>query len=78
MSPWCPRALRRPRVPAGEQDESLCKSYISQLKDIRLQLESCESRTVHRLRLPLEADPLRECAQRQAEQQVCDTRVTRV
>ncbi|KAM4792507.1 plectin isoform 21-T22 [Cyanocitta cristata] len=53
----------------GEQDESLCKSYISQLKDIRLQLESCESRTVHRLRLPLEADPLRECAQRQAEQQ---------
>ncbi|XP_066193789.1 plectin isoform X14 [Sylvia atricapilla] len=53
----------------GEQDESLCRSYISQLKDIRLQLESCESRTVHRLRLPLEADPLRECAQRQAEQQ---------
>ncbi|XP_064529827.1 plectin isoform X16 [Pseudopipra pipra] len=53
----------------GEQDESLCKSYISQLKDIRLQLESCESRTVHRLRLPLDADPLRECAQRQAEQQ---------
>ncbi|XP_068861788.1 plectin-like isoform X8 [Aphelocoma coerulescens] len=53
----------------GEQDESLCKSYISQLKDIRLQLESCENRTVHRLRLPLEADPLRECAQRQAEQQ---------
>ncbi|XP_041336391.1 plectin-like, partial [Pyrgilauda ruficollis] len=53
----------------GEQDESLCKSYISQLKDIRLQLESCESRTVHRLRLPLKADPLRECAQRQAEQQ---------
>ncbi|XP_059706904.1 plectin [Haemorhous mexicanus] len=53
----------------GEQDESLCKSYISQLKDIRLQLESCENRTVHRLRLPLKADPLRECAQRQAEQQ---------
>nr|XP_041569976.1 plectin [Taeniopygia guttata] len=53
----------------GEQDESLCRSYISQLKDIRLQLESCESRTVHRLRLPLKADPLRECAQRQAEQQ---------
>ncbi|KAJ7399742.1 Plectin [Pitangus sulphuratus] len=53
----------------GEQDESLCKSYISQLKDIRLQLENCESRTVHRLRLPLDTDPLRECAQRQAEQQ---------
>ncbi|RMC22559.1 hypothetical protein DUI87_00436 [Hirundo rustica rustica] len=55
---------------AREQDESLCRSYISQLKDIRLRLESCESRTVHRLRLPLQADALRDCAQRQAEQQV--------
>ncbi|XP_029813904.1 plectin-like, partial [Manacus vitellinus] len=69
VSPWCPAVLSPPCVPPGEQDESLCKSYISQLKDIRLQLESCESRTVHRLRLPLDADPLRECAQRQAEQQ---------
>ncbi|XP_064910841.1 plectin isoform X36 [Columba livia] len=53
----------------GEQDESLCKSYISQLKDIRLQLESCESRTIHRIRLPLDKDPARECAQRISEQQ---------
>ncbi|XP_059579588.1 plectin isoform X12 [Alligator mississippiensis] len=53
----------------GEQDESLCKSYISQLKDIRLQLEGCESRTIHRIRLPLEKDPAKECAQRMSEQQ---------
>ncbi|CAM9306108.1 unnamed protein product [Bubo scandiacus] len=53
----------------GEQDESLCRSYISQLKDIRLQLEGCETRTVHKIRLPLDKDPLQECAQRIAEQQ---------
>ncbi|XP_010218287.1 PREDICTED: plectin, partial [Tinamus guttatus] len=53
----------------GEQDESLCKSYISQLKDIRLQLEGCESRTIHRIRLPLDKDPVKECAQRISEQQ---------
>ncbi|XP_030409962.1 plectin isoform X6 [Gopherus evgoodei] len=53
----------------GEQDESMCKSYISQLKDIRLQLESCESRTVHKIRAPLDKDPVKECAQRISEQQ---------
>ncbi|KAM6209474.1 plectin isoform 2-T2 [Sarcoramphus papa] len=53
----------------GEQDESLCKNYISQLKDIRLQLESCETRTIHKIRLPLDKDPVKECAQRITEQQ---------
>ncbi|XP_043363133.1 plectin isoform X9 [Dermochelys coriacea] len=53
----------------GEQDESMCKSYISQLKDIRLQLEGCESRTVHKIRAPLDKDPVKECAQRISEQQ---------
>ncbi|XP_067146147.1 plectin [Apteryx mantelli] len=53
----------------GEQDESLCKNYISQLKDIRLQLESCETRTIHKIRLPLDKDPVKECAQRISEQQ---------
>ncbi|XP_056189077.1 plectin isoform X17 [Falco biarmicus] len=53
----------------GEQDESLCKSYISHLKDIRLQLESCETRTIHKIRLPLDKDPVKECAQRITEQQ---------
>ncbi|XP_077208971.1 LOW QUALITY PROTEIN: plectin-like [Paroedura picta] len=53
----------------GEQEESLCRNYISQLKDIRLQLEGCESRTVHRIRLPLDQDPAKECAQRISDQQ---------
>ncbi|XP_054841177.1 plectin isoform X4 [Eublepharis macularius] len=53
----------------GEQEESLCRNYISQLKDIRLQLEGCESRTIHKIRLPLDKDPARECAQRISDQQ---------
>ncbi|XP_051015740.1 LOW QUALITY PROTEIN: plectin [Acomys russatus] len=53
----------------GEQEESRCQRCISELKDIRLQLEACETRTVHRLRLPLGKEPARECAQRIAEQQ---------
>ncbi|XP_049621507.1 plectin isoform X1 [Suncus etruscus] len=53
----------------GEQEESQCQRYISELKDIRLQLEACESRTVHRLRMPLDKEPARECAQRITEQQ---------
>ena len=53
----------------GEQEESRCQRCISELKDIRLQLEACETRTVHRLRLPLDKEPARECAQRIAEQQ---------
>ncbi|XP_053415519.1 plectin isoform X17 [Nycticebus coucang] len=53
----------------GEQEESRCQRCISELKDIRLQLEAWETRTVHRLRLPLDKEPARECAQRIAEQQ---------
>ncbi|XP_054446547.1 plectin isoform X3 [Pteronotus mesoamericanus] len=53
----------------GEQEESRCQRCISELRDIRLQLEACETRTVHRLRLPLDKEPARECAQRIAEQQ---------
>ncbi|ERE81351.1 plectin [Cricetulus griseus] len=53
----------------GEQEESRCQQCISELKDIRLQLEACETRTVHRLRLPLDKEPARECAQRIVEQQ---------
>ncbi|XP_062987335.1 plectin isoform X3 [Elgaria multicarinata webbii] len=53
----------------GEQEESLCRNFISQLKDIRLQLEGCESRTIHKIRSPLDKDPARECAQRISDQQ---------
>ncbi|XP_058035009.1 plectin isoform X29 [Ahaetulla prasina] len=53
----------------GEQEESLCRNFISQLKDIRLQLEGCESRTIHKIRSPLDQDPVNECAQRITDQQ---------
>ncbi|KAJ8290938.1 hypothetical protein GJAV_G00019420 [Gymnothorax javanicus] len=55
-------------VEKGEKDESVCKSYISQIKDLRLQLEDCETRTVNRIRQPVEKDPLKDCAQRTSEQ----------
>uniref|UniRef100_UPI00398E7719 plectin-like n=1 Tax=Pristiophorus japonicus TaxID=55135 RepID=UPI00398E7719 len=51
-----------------EQDELSCKKYVTQLKDIRLQLEGCENHTIHRIRQPLDKDPLRECTQRISEQ----------
>ncbi|XP_060538119.1 plectin isoform X24 [Pantherophis guttatus] len=53
----------------GEQEESLCRNFISQLKDIRLQLEGCESRTIHKIRSPLDQDPVKECVQRISDQQ---------
>ncbi|XP_068094244.1 plectin isoform X4 [Hyperolius riggenbachi] len=53
----------------GEQDESTCKNYISQLKNIQLQLEGCESRTVSKIRSPLDKDPIKECSQRIGDQQ---------
>ncbi|XP_075067621.1 plectin isoform X6 [Mixophyes fleayi] len=53
----------------GEQDESTCKNYISQLKNIQLQLEGCESRTVSKIRSPLDRDPIKECSQRIGDQQ---------
>uniref|UniRef100_A0A673K921 Plectin-like n=1 Tax=Sinocyclocheilus rhinocerous TaxID=307959 RepID=A0A673K921_9TELE len=53
---------------AGEQDESICKSYITQIKNLRLQIEDCESRTVARIRRPVDKDPLRDCMQKTADQ----------
>ncbi|XP_073399403.1 plectin isoform X2 [Dendrobates tinctorius] len=53
----------------GEQDESSCKNYISQLKNIQLQLEGCEARTVSKIRSPLDKDPIKECSQRIGDQQ---------
>ncbi|XP_073488427.1 plectin isoform X2 [Aquarana catesbeiana] len=53
----------------GEQDESTCKNYVSQLKNIQLQLDGCESRTVSKIRTPLDKDPIKECSQRIGDQQ---------
>ncbi len=49
----------------------MCKSYITQIKDLRLRLEGCESRTVNRLRQLVDKEPLKACAQRATEQKVC-------
>lgn len=57
-------------VPTGEQDESLCQSFLSRLKELSLQLQRCESSTIHHLRLPLDKDLQAECARRITEQQV--------
>lgn len=57
---------------AGEQDESICKTYITQIKNLRLQVEDCESRTVARIRQPVDKDPLRDCMQKTADQKVRD------
>ncbi|XP_032775974.1 plectin isoform X16 [Strigops habroptila] len=53
----------------GEQDESLCQSFLSRLKELSLQLQRCESSTIHCLRLPLDKNPQAECARRITEQQ---------
>uniref|UniRef100_A0A672KZL6 Plectin b n=1 Tax=Sinocyclocheilus grahami TaxID=75366 RepID=A0A672KZL6_SINGR len=52
----------------GEQDESICKSYITQVKNLRLQIEDCESRTVARIRQSVDKDPLRDCIQKTGDQ----------
>ncbi|KAF3834274.1 hypothetical protein F7725_025478 [Dissostichus mawsoni] len=52
----------------GEQDESVCNTYLTQIKDLRLRLEGCENRTVTRLRQPVDKEPLKACAMKTAEQ----------
>ncbi|KAB5586394.1 hypothetical protein PHYPO_G00001090 [Pangasianodon hypophthalmus] len=52
----------------GEQDESVCKTYITQVRDLRLKIEDCESRTVARIRQPVEKDPLKDCLQKATDQ----------
>lgn len=57
-------------IQPGEQDESVCKTYLTQIKDLRLRLEGCENRTVTRLRQPVDKEPLKACAMKTAEQMV--------
>ncbi|XP_068999461.1 plectin isoform X4 [Embiotoca jacksoni] len=52
----------------GQQDETLCKNYISEIKDLRLRIEDCETQTVARIRKPVEDEPLKECVQKTTEQ----------
>ncbi|XP_070961124.1 plectin isoform X12 [Oncorhynchus clarkii lewisi] len=55
-------------VEKGEQDESTCVTYITQIKDLRLRIEDCEARTVARIRKPVDKDPLKDCAQKTTDQ----------
>uniref|UniRef100_A0A8C7XFW3 Plectin b n=2 Tax=Oryzias sinensis TaxID=183150 RepID=A0A8C7XFW3_9TELE len=52
----------------GQQDETLCKNYISEVKELRLRIEDCEAQTVFRMRKPLEKEPLKECDQKAKDQ----------
>ncbi|MCI4377354.1 hypothetical protein PGIGA_G00202670 [Pangasianodon gigas] len=52
----------------GEQDESMCKSYITQIKDIQLRLERYESHMVSCIRQPVDKEPLKACTQGTTEQ----------
>ncbi|XP_059195504.1 plectin-like [Centropristis striata] len=52
----------------GQKDETLCKNYISEIKDLRVRIEDCESGTVARIRKPLEKEPLKECVQKTTDQ----------
>lgn len=58
-----------------EQEESVYNLYISEVRNIRLRLESCEDRLIRQIRTPLERDDLHESMFRITEQEV---RVTRV
>ncbi|XP_078789366.1 plectin-like isoform X43 [Oryzias latipes] len=52
----------------GQQDETLCKNYISEVKELRLRIKDCEAQTVSRMRKPLEKEPLKECDQKAKDQ----------
>ncbi|XP_029928490.1 plectin-like isoform X9 [Myripristis murdjan] len=51
-------------IEKGEQNETVCKRYISEIKDLRLRIEDCEAQTVARIRKPVEKDPLKECSEK--------------
>lgn len=48
----------------------MCRTYLTKVKDLRLKLEGCETRTVTRLRQPVDKEPLKACALKTAEQMV--------
>ncbi|XP_054601412.1 plectin a isoform X9 [Nothobranchius furzeri] len=53
---------------SGDQDESVCKTFLTKIKDLRLRLEGCENRTVTRLHQPADKEPLKVCALKTTEQ----------
>lgn len=55
---------------AEEQEESAYNLYISEVRNLRLRLESCEDRLIRQIRTPLERDDLHESVFRISEQEV--------
>ncbi|XP_008765190.1 dystonin isoform X26 [Rattus norvegicus] len=52
-----------------EQEESVYNLYVSEVRNIRLRLESCEDRLIRQIRTPLERDDLHESMLRITEQE---------
>ncbi|NWS65753.1 DYST protein, partial [Crotophaga sulcirostris] len=52
-----------------EQEESVYNLYISEVRNIRLQLESCEERLIQQIRTPMERDDVHESIFRISEQE---------
>ncbi|NXL02856.1 MACF1 factor, partial [Mesembrinibis cayennensis] len=52
-----------------EQEESIYNLYISEVRNIRLQLESCEERLIRQIRTPMERDDIHESVFRISEQE---------
>ncbi|XP_054053078.1 dystonin isoform X22 [Rissa tridactyla] len=52
-----------------EQEESIYNLYISEVRNIRLQLESCEERLIRQIRTPMERDDPEESVPRISEQE---------
>ncbi|KAM6355833.1 dystonin-like [Podargus strigoides] len=52
-----------------EQEECIYNLYISKVRNIRLQLESCEERLIRQIRTPVERDGIDESVRRIAEQE---------
>ncbi|NWW51847.1 DYST protein, partial [Pedionomus torquatus] len=52
-----------------EQEESIYNLYISEVRNIRLQLESCEERLIRQIRTPMERDDPEESLPRISEQE---------
>ncbi|XP_076006392.1 plectin-like isoform X11 [Genypterus blacodes] len=52
----------------GQKDETLCKNYISEVRDLRLRIEKCDAQTVDRIHKPMGKEPLKECLQKTTEQ----------
>ncbi|KAI4810605.1 hypothetical protein KUCAC02_013543 [Chaenocephalus aceratus] len=59
----------------GQQDETMCKNYISEIKDLRVLIEDCETSTLARIRKPVEKDPLKECNQKTTDQKKCQVKL---